>query len=368
MNDVKVLRSMVEMAQGKQACDLKLIHAHVVDVFGREVLQNRTVLIGQGRIVAVLPDEACAGFAAARTVDCAGRYLLPGLMDAHVHIESTMLTPASFARAVLACGTTRVVADPHEIANVAGRDGITYMLKASAGLPCHIHIALPSCVPCTPFEDAGAVLDEAALRPFYADERVCSLGEVMNVPGILGCDDDLLAKVAAARAAGCMVDGHCPGLTGAGLQAYVVCGMGNDHEEEDPAVLQEHIASGLYVFVREGAAAKSLSRVLPCVTANNAHRFCLCTDDLHAEDILKSGHINAILRKAVSLGLDAPTAVAMATINTATCFGFAGCGAVAAGCVADLVLVHDLTDFAVHTVWSEGKEVFADGCVPLPRT
>lgn len=363
MSDVSELRSMVEMAQGKRPCDLILTHARVVDVFGREVLENRTVLTGAGRILAVLPDAACTGMQAAEVVDCAGRYLLPGLMDAHVHIESTMLTPPSFARAVLACGTTRVVADPHEIANVAGRDGIAYMLKASAGLPCHIHIALPSCVPCTPFEDAGAVLDAAALGDFYAEERVCSLGEVMNVPGVLGADEDMLAKIAAARAAGRMVDGHCPGLAGAGLQAYAACGMGNDHEEEDPEVLREHISSGLYVFVREGSAARSLARVLPCVTEKNAHRFCLCTDDLHAEDILKSGHINAILRKAVALGLNAPTAVAMATINTATCFGFDRCGAVAPGYVADMVLVDSLTNFAVQAVWSEGKQVVSDGRV-----
>ena len=360
MNALNLQRA-VDMVMGRRACDMALVHASVVDVFGREILENRTVLVGDGHILAALADEECKDVQAGAIFDCQGQTLLPGLMDAHVHIESTMLTPPSFARAVLACGTTRVVADPHEIANVAGSDGIRYMLEASRDLPCHIHIALPSCVPCTPFEDAGASLDAGTLSQFWQEERVCSLGEVMNVPGVLAGDGDLLDKIAMARASGRMVDGHCPGLSGRGLQAYAACGMGNDHEEEDPKVLQEHVRSGLYVFVREGSAAKSLARVLPSVNEKNAHRFCLCTDDLHAEDILTSGHINAILRKAVALGLDAPTAVAMATINTASCFGFRNAGAIAPGYVADLVLADNVRDFNVARVWSEGKLVCEHG-------
>ncbi|HIW00152.1 MAG TPA: amidohydrolase family protein [Candidatus Desulfovibrio intestinipullorum] len=326
----------------------------VVDVFGREVLEDRTVLVGDGHILAVLPFADCPAPEAREVVDCKNRPLVPGLMDAHLHIESTMLTPQNFARAVLPCGTTEVVADPHEIANVCGVAGIRYMLDAGRDLPVRIHIALPSCVPCTPFEDAGAVLDARALADLWTEDRVCSLGEVMNVPGVLAGDGDLLAKMEAARASGHVLDGHCPGLKGRALQAYAALGIGNDHEETDCEILKEHIRAGMYVFVREGSAARSLERVLPVVTEANAHRFCFCTDDLHAEDILARGHVNAILARAVRLGLPAPCAVAMATINTAQCYGFEKVGAIAPGYVANLVLLEDLQDFRVHTVWTEG--------------
>lgn len=359
----QLLRRRVAMATGREESDLAIENVHVVDVFGREVLPDRVVLIGDGTILSVLKASEAGEVKARARVDCEGKYLAPGLMDAHLHIESTLLTPSSFARAVLPCGTTRVVADPHEIANVCGAAGIRYMLEASRNLPVRVHVALPSCVPCTPFEDAGAVLDAASLEEFWKEERVCSLGEVMNYPGLLGGDEDLLAKIAAARGAGRMVDGHCPGLSGKDLQAYWAAGVGNDHEELDPELVREHVRAGAYVFVREGSAAKSLSSVLPAVTPQNAHRFCVCTDDLHAEDILRSGHINAILAKAVSLGLDAATAVSMATINTAQCFGFKNCGAVAPGHEADLVLFEDLVSFKPVRVWRGGRLVAEDGRV-----
>ncbi len=216
----EALRRRKAMCLGQIPCDLALVHASVVDVFGREVLEDQTVLVGDGHILAVLPFADCPSPAARDIVDCGHRPLVPGLMDAHVHIESTMLTPDNFAKAVLPCGTTEVVADPHEIANVCGVEGIRYMLEASRDLPVRIHIALPSCVPCTPFEDAGAVLDAEALAALWKEDRVCSLGEVMNVPGVLGGDEDLLAKIAAAKASDHVVDGHCPGLKGQELQAY----------------------------------------------------------------------------------------------------------------------------------------------------
>lgn len=359
----ELLQRRVAMVMGREVCDLVLENVQVVDVFGREVLPDRVVLVGDGVVLAVLKSSEVQEIRARERVDCQGKFLAPGLMDAHVHIESSLLTPPSFAKAVLPCGTTRVVADPHEIANVCGAAGIRYMLEASRDLPVRVHVALPSCVPCTPFEDAGAVLDASSLEEFWTEERVCSLGEVMNYPGLLQGDEDLLAKIAAARTAGRMVDGHCPGLAGRELQAYWSAGVGNDHEELDPELVREHVRAGAYVFVREGSAAKSLSSVLPAVTAQNAHRFCVCTDDLHAEDILKRGHINAILARAVSLGLDAPTAVSMATINTALCFGFANCGAVAPGYEADLVLFEDLVSFRPAKVWCQGRLAAENGRV-----
>lgn len=365
-SDSQALSRAVDQVLGRKSCDLALVHACVVDVFGRTLLPDRTVLVAGDRILAVVPSRDLPEPRADQVVDCQGRPLIPGLMDAHVHIESSLMTPEAFARAVLACGTTRVVADPHEIANVSGTAGLSYMLAAGEGLPVTIHVALPSCVPCTPFEDAGAVLTAEDLAPFWRHERVCSLGEVMNCPGVLAGDRDLLAKVADARAAGRRVDGHCPGLTGLSLQAYAGCGIGNDHEETDPEKIAEHIQAGLSVFVREGSAARSLSKVLPAVTEANAQCFCFCTDDLHAEDILGRGHINAVLAKAVRLGLPAPTAVAMASLNTARCFGFDRVGAVAPGWLADLVLLEDLTDFRVAKVWCAGVCVHDEsGTVPF---
>ncbi|MDO5538227.1 MAG: amidohydrolase family protein, partial [Desulfovibrionaceae bacterium] len=179
------MQRRMDMALGRTACDTALLHADVVDVFGREILPDRTVLLGDGQVLAVLPYESCPRPLAENVTDCGRRFLVPGLMDAHVHIESTLMAPEEFARAVAACGTTCVVADPHEIANVAGVRGIEYMLAASADLPVRIFVALPSCVPCTPFEEAGAVLDAAALSSLAGHERVCSLGEVMNYPGLL---------------------------------------------------------------------------------------------------------------------------------------------------------------------------------------
>lgn len=354
---VSVLQRRVAMALGREACDLALTHADVVDVFGREVLKNRTVLVGDGHVLAVLPDICSTELKAKTVVDCQGRVLMPGLMDAHVHIESTLMAPEEFARAVLACGTTCVVADPHEIANVAGAAGIQYMLDASENLPVRVLVALPSCVPCTPFEDAGAILNAADLEPLMRHERVCSLGEVMNYPGLLAGDPDLLAKVSAAHALGKTVNGHCPGLTSRELDAYAGCGIGDDHEEVSPECLREHVQAGMYVFIREGSAARGLNRMITAVTPENAHRFCFCTDDLHAEDILEKGHINAILAGAVRLGLPAATAVAMATLHPAQCFNLKKTGAVAPGYRADLVLMEDLCDFRPLKVWSAGQLV-----------
>ena len=354
------LKKAVAMTLGREACDLALINANVVDVFGRTVLEDRTVLVAGGQILAVVPSAKCPSPNAKEIFDCRHRYLTPGLTDAHVHIESTLLTPENFARAVLPCGTTCVIADPHEIANVSGLRGIEYMLDASEGLPVHIMLAMPSCVPCTPFEDAGAELDASAIARLMGHERICALGEVMNYPGLLAGDDDLLAKVEKAEELGKVADGHCPSLSGLDLQAYAGCGIRADHETTEPDLVRERIEAGMYVFIREGSAAQGLEQMLPAVTSDNAGRFCFCTDDLHAEDLLHSGHINSILAKAVSLGLPAATAVAMATLNPAQCFGLKHRGAVAPGYRADLVLMEDLVDFKPCRVWSDGACV-ADG-------
>lgn len=369
MGSVDAMARRIRMTLGSEECDLAICHVAVVDVQNCEIIPEATVLVGDGVILAVLQEQEIDGPIRAReVVDGRGRVLIPGLMDAHIHIESSMLTPERFAAAVLPLGTTRVVADPHEIANVAGVVGLQYMLDAAEGLPLHIHFALPSCVPCTPFEDAGAELTADDLRPFMHNPKVCSLGEVMNYPGVIACERELLAKISAAKASGLVVDGHCPLVQGRQLAAYVGSGVANDHESTTPEGMRRKIAAGMYIFIRHGSAASSLERLLPGVTAHNAHHCCLCTDDMHAGDILRNGHINNTLARAVALGLDAPTAVAMATLNPAMAYGLKNIGAVAPGFCADLCLVDNLKDFHVHMVWSAGRKVAQSGhlLVDLP--
>ena len=362
MTQCDAMRRRIQMTLGHEECDLALYRVDMVDVFNCDIFHNVTVLIGDGVILAVLCDEVNeASLHAREIVDGKGGVLIPGLMDAHIHIESTMLTPERFAQAVLPFGTTRVVADPHEIANVAGVLGLEYMIEASEGLPVHIHFALPSCVPCTPFEDAGAELRADDLRAFMNHPRVSSLGEVMNFPGVIACDRDLLDKMSAARSADLVIDGHSPLAKGRELCAYVGCGVSNDHESSTREGMLRKIACGMNIFIRHGSAASSLERLLPFITPYNAHRCCLCTDDMHAGDILRHGHINYTLRKAVALGLHAPTAVSMATLNPAQAFGMKGVGAIAPGYIADLCLVDSLKDFNVQAVWVQGRKVAENG-------
>ncbi|MCR5563519.1 MAG: adenine deaminase [Desulfovibrio sp.] len=372
---IDAISHRIRMTLGEEACDLAITHVHVVDVLNCDVTRNATVLAGGGVVLAVLPGGAHDDICAREVVDGGGRFLTPGLTDAHIHIESTMLTPDRFAAAVLPFGTTRVIADPHEIANVAGIEGLRYMLDASRRMPMHMHIALPSCVPCTPFEDAGATLTADDLLPFMDDPCVCSLGEVMNCPGVMACDVGLLAKIKAAVGKGLVVDGHCPTLRARQLAAYSGCGVGNDHECSTPEGLRAKIAAGLYVFIRHGSAASSLESLLPGVTPGNIRRCCLCTDDMHAGDILRHGHINHVVARAVALGIPAPMAVSMATLNPAQAYGFNRVGAIAPGYSADFCLVDDLRDFHVAAVWCDGKKIAERGRLledlprgPLPET
>ena len=368
------ISDQIRLTLGQDICDLAITNVHVVDVLNCDVIRNATVLIADGIILAVLQKSDPKEIAAREFMDACGRFLIPGLIDAHIHIESSMLTPDRFAAAVLPFGTTRIIADPHEIANVAGINGLRYMLDAGKDLPLHIHLALPSCVPCTPFEDSGAVLTAKDLLPLMADPRVVSLGEVMNYPGVMACDPELLAKIEAAVAHGLIVDGHCPTLRERELAAYAGSGVANDHECSTPEGLRAKIAAGLYVFIRHGSAASSLERLLPGVTSANAHRCCLCSDDIHAGDILRHGHINHVLARAVDLGIAAPQAVAMASLNPAQAYGLSKVGAIAPGFCADFCLVDDLKKFHVTTVWCAGQKVVDNGQltsdlphIPVPK-
>ncbi len=343
-----------DQAAGRLPADLLLENVRLVDVFSGVVAET-SVSVGSGRILGFGPREA------RQTLDGAGRFLLPGLIDAHAHIESSMLCPARFAEVVLPRGTTTVVADPHEIANVKGLDGIRYMLESTRQLPLDVRIMLPSCVPALPGEDAGATLEAPDLAPLLADARVPGLGEMMNTPGVLAGDPAVLAKIADALACGKRVDGHSPGLSGRALDAYAAAGVATDHECTTVDEMLGRIRRGMYVLLREGSAAHDLANLLPGVTPENARRCLFCTDDRHVADILKRGHIDTHLRMAVAAGLDPLTAVRMATLNAAECYGLRGKGGIAPGWAADMILVDDLRDFNVRAVWAGGRLIAENG-------
>lgn len=347
-------RLFMAQATGRAPADLRIDNARIVGVHSGTIWEA-PVSVAQGRILGFTALEA-------RTVvDAGGRYLLPGLIDGHVHIESSMLCPARFAETVLPFGTTTVIADPHEIANVRGLAGLYYMLEASADLPLDVRIMLSSCVPALPVEDAGAVLTAADLAPLMDDPRVAGLGEMMNVPGVLAGDADVLEKIRLAQALGKQVDGHSPGLAGRELDAYVAAGVNTDHECTTAEELHDRIRRGMYVLLREGSATRDLLRLLPGVTPENSRHCLFCTDDRQPVDILERGHINGHLRMAVAAGLDPVAAVRMATLNAAECYGLKDKGGIAPGKWADMVLVDDLRDFRVHAVWSEGRLVAKEG-------
>lgn len=351
--DREIFRHVLAVARGDAPADLLFAGAKVANVFTGE-LALADVAVARGYVAAV-----GQGYRGEKTVDCRGGCLVPGLIDSHVHIESSMVNPAQFARAVTPHGVTTVVADPHEIANVAGRAGILYMLQASAHLPLAVFINLPSCVPATSLGTAGAVLEAEDLARLQSLPRVLGLAEFMNVPGVAlglpGAIDKLLAF------AGCHIDGHAPGLTGKWLQAYIAAGPSTDHESITVAEAREKVGLGMRVLLREGTAAKNLLDLLPAVTAENAHCFAFCTDDRHPADLIDQGSIDHCVRLAVASGLSPMTAIRMATMNAAAIYGLRDRGAIAPGRLADLVLTPSLEHFQAEQVYAAGRLVAERG-------
>jgi adenine deaminase len=348
-----VREKLLAVARGDQAADLLLTGGRVVDVFTGSVI-DADVAVADGVIASVGQARD-----AAETVDLAGRFLLPGLIDAHVHLESSMVTPYEFARAVVPRGTTAVVTDPHEVANVAGLAGVEWLLEASEGLPLAVLVMAPSCVPATHLATAGAELDAADLEVLAQHPRVIGLAEVMNVPGVVLGDPAVHAKIDAF--AGRPVDGHGPGLTGNWLQAYAAAGVGTDHETLTPEEALEKLRLGMRVWLREGTGARNLVDLLPVVTEATSRRCGFCTDDRHPHDLLDDGHIDHLVRLAVANGLDPITAIQMATLNIAEFYGLDDRGAVAPGRRADLVVCGDLSDFRAERVFVGGQVVAEDG-------
>jgi adenine deaminase len=354
--DMERLRKRLRAARGEIAADLVIAGGLVGNVYTGEWVRQDIALYDD--IIVGLGDYA------GPRVEVAGRYLVPGFIDGHVHLESSMLTPRELARALAPLGTTAIVTDPHEIANVWGTQGLDYLLGASQGLPVDIFFMLPSCVPASPLGTSGASLEAADLAPYRRHPRVLGLAEVMNFPGTVAGDPRILEKIALYPKG--PVDGHAPLLAGKDLNAYRLAGIGSDHECTELAEAQEKLRLGFTLMIRQGSLARNLADLLPAVTPATLPRTLLVSDDCHPQDLLARGHLNHLLRLGVSLGLEPLDAITMVTLNPAGYFGLKDRGAIAPGLAADLVALQDLKEFRVDKVWKNGRLVVEEGCL-LPE-
>lgn len=345
----KLLRQ-IRVARGDEPADLVLRGADYLDVFGC-TFQRGDIAIADGQIVGV------GDYRGKEEWDLTGKTVCPGFIDAHIHLESSLVLPSAFAEAVIPHGTTGVVTDPHEIANVMGVDGIRYILEATEGLPLHVWVMLPSCVPATPDDESGAVLLADDLTSLYDHPRVLGLAEMMNYVGVVAGDDAVLDKLASARARGKTIDGHAPGLTGHALNAYVLSGVGTDHECGAETEAFEKLRLGQMILIREGTAARNLDQLMPLLRSPGASRCAFCSDDKHPGDIVKSGHLDQLVRRAIEAGVRPEVALSAASYHAASHFRLHGKGAVAPGYDADLVVLSDVTNCTVERVLIGGRQV-----------
>jgi len=353
------LDEMIKCARGEKLADLLLTNANIVNVFSGEIIPG-SIAVANGYIAGF------GSYPAKNIIDMNGRFVAPGFIDAHVHIESSMSCPTEFARSVLPHGTTTIAADPHEIANVLGAEGIGYMIDSSKEQPVNIYFTLPSCVPATDMETSGATLGADDLLPFIDNSRIIALAEMMNFPGVIYRDNEVLRKIESMKKQRKSVDGHAPGLTGRDLYAYIAAGISSDHECTSEKEAKEKINAGMHIMIREGTGVKNLKDLLPIINPQTARRVMWCTDDRHPHDIIKEGHIDFIVRSAIRMGLDPITAIQMATINPAEYFGLNNVGAIAPGRQADLVVFSNIKNPVIEEVYFRGNLVAKEGKI-LPE-
>lgn len=348
-----MLEKYISAAKRDKQSDLVLKNATYLDVFTATLKKGDIAVVGE-KIVGV------GEYRGATEIDCTGLTVLPGYIDGHVHIESSQLSPEEFASLIVPRGTTTIIADPHEITNVCGMAGCEYIAKASQSVPLDVKIQLPSCVPATPFETSGAILNGKDIAENIVKDYIFGLGEFMNYPGVINCDPDVIQKLEAAHSAGKVIDGHAPAVYGYDLNAYLCGGISTDHECVLKEEIEEKISKGVYVHIRHGSSTQNLGNA-KYITDGNMRRFILCTDDRHAADLKEKGHLDDALRKLVANGLDPVRAVICATLNCAECYGLKWRGAIAPFYLADLVVVDNLKNFNAKYVVKSGKLVARDG-------
>ncbi|MFA5577464.1 MAG: adenine deaminase [Tissierellaceae bacterium] len=346
-----MLKDIILKAGGSEKSDLVLKNGNIINVFTNEIIKG-DIAIDKGKIVGI------GDYRGENEVDLEGKYICPGFIDSHVHIESSMSSPSQFARVIVPRGVTSIIADPHEIANVKGIEGIKYIIDESKNTPLDVHVMLPSCVPSTDFENAGAVLEAADLEELMDYEGVLGLGEMMNYPGVISADEKVVDKLSLFKDK--VIDGHGPAIKGKDLNAYVASGIKTEHECSTVEEVVDRLRLGMYILLREGSAAKDLRNIIKPVNKDNLRRFMFCTDDKHPEDLIKDGSIDFNIRLAVKEGVEPIDAIKMATLNAAECYGLKGKGAIAPGYHADLVVIDNLEDFNVVKVFKNGKLVAED--------
>lgn len=370
------LKENILAATGENKPDIIFINAGIVNVFTGEleigdIAIKDDIIVGIGKYsnskksvydVNLYQEdtegEDKSGLPHTKVIDCKGKFICPGFIDGHIHIESSMLTPREFAKTVLAHGTTGVITDPHEITNVAGSQGLSFMLTESEGLPVDVYIMLPSCVPATKSDEAGAVMRAEELKAFMDQRRVLGLAEVMDYYGVIKGEEGLLKKINLTKDYGKVIDGHAPGIKGNEINAYVTAGVTSDHECSTAKEAIDKLRRGLFIMIREGTAAKNMEALKPLLQPPYCHRCMLVTDDKHPGDLLYEGHMDALIKRAIKLGASPVTAIIMATYNPATYFGLKNRGAVAPGYKADLVVLKDLVNFNIESVYKDGKLAF----------
>lgn len=347
------LNEIIKAARGEKPVDLVLKNVNLVNVLSGEIYQTDIAI----------NDEFVVGignhYDAKEEMNLEGLYAAPGFIDAHVHIESSMVTIPQFARAVVPLGTTSVVADPHEIANVMGYEGIRFMMDNAKYGSLNVFFMLPSCVPATKLETAGSQLRAFDIFPFLQEKWVLGLGEMMNFPGVINGDPDVLDKIKISAEK--QIDGHAPGVSGRDLMAYIAAGIQSDHESTHPEEALEKLRSGMIVMLREGTGTKNLKDLLPIVNSENSRRCVFCTDDRHPRDILEEGHIDFMIKTAIASGIKPVDAIRMATLNSAEYFGIRKIGAIKPGNYADIVIFDNFKDFNIKLVFKNGKLVARDG-------
>lgn len=353
------LKKLILTASGARKADTVIKNCKVVNVFSGKIIEGDIALCGD-QIAGVGEYEGEV------EIDAEGRYAAPGFIDSHIHIESSYLSPEELGMLLVPHGGTTIIADPHEIVNVLGIPGLDYMMKAAENTKLDIKYMLPSCVPATPFEHAGAVIDAEDMEDPILRDNILGLGEFMNFPGVVNADDATLDKLMVAKDAGKLIDGHSPGITGKALNAYCAARIRADHECDTIQDFEERLDNGMYVMLRQGSACKNLKSLLPAVTPENSRRVIFCSDDRQPKTILEEGHLDNHLRLCVEEGVDPITAIRMATLNAAECFGLDDRGAIAPGYRADIVLLDDLKDFKADKVWVAG-ELTADQGKYLPE-